>query len=47
MTRIGINGFGRMGRLALRAGKVLAWYDNEIGCVDRLIELAQKVGATR
>ncbi|HEX7138770.1 MAG TPA: erythrose-4-phosphate dehydrogenase, partial [Vicinamibacterales bacterium] len=26
--------------------KVLAWYDNEIGYVNRLIELAQKVGAT-
>jgi glyceraldehyde-3-phosphate dehydrogenase (arsenate-transferring) len=25
--------------------KVLAWYDNEIGYVNRLIELAQKVGA--
>jgi glyceraldehyde-3-phosphate dehydrogenase/erythrose-4-phosphate dehydrogenase len=108
-TRIGINGFGRMGRLALRAGsrasslsliptttgsaaavatsgplkgilgyekrplvsvdvkddprssiidapstmvvdgtcvKVLAWYDNEIRYVNRMIELAQKVGAS-
>ena len=26
--------------------KVLAWYDNEIGYVNRLVELAQKVGAT-
>ena len=26
--------------------KVLAWYDNEIGYVNRLIELAEKVGAT-
>src|SRR4029079_377096 len=26
--------------------KVLAWYDNEIGYVHRLIELAEKVGAT-
>ena len=26
--------------------KVLAWYDNEIGYVNRLIELAQKVGAS-
>ena len=26
--------------------KVLAWYDNEIGCVNRLMELAQKVGAS-
>ena len=26
--------------------KVLAWYDNEIGYVNRMIELAQKVGAT-
>ena len=24
--------------------KVLAWYDNEIGYVHRMIELAQKVG---
>ena len=62
-TRIGINGFGRMGRLALRAGwghpglqstmvvdrtcvDMLAWYDNEIGSVDRMIELAEKVGAS-
>ncbi|MEZ5289757.1 MAG: ArsJ-associated glyceraldehyde-3-phosphate dehydrogenase [Vicinamibacterales bacterium] len=27
--------------------KVLAWYDNEIGYVNRMVELAQKVGATR
>jgi len=27
--------------------KVLAWYDNEIGYVNRMIELAQKVGASR
>jgi glyceraldehyde 3-phosphate dehydrogenase len=27
--------------------KVLAWYDNEIGYVNRMIELAQKVGAFR
>ncbi|MBP6715338.1 MAG: ArsJ-associated glyceraldehyde-3-phosphate dehydrogenase [Acidobacteria bacterium] len=26
--------------------KVLAWYDNEIGYVHRMVELAQKVGAT-
>jgi glyceraldehyde 3-phosphate dehydrogenase len=26
--------------------KVLAWYDNEIGYVNRMVELAQKVGAT-
>jgi glyceraldehyde 3-phosphate dehydrogenase len=26
--------------------KVLAWYDNEIGYVNRLVELAQKVGAS-
>jgi hypothetical protein len=26
--------------------KVLAWYDNEIGYVDRMIELAEKVGAS-
>jgi glyceraldehyde 3-phosphate dehydrogenase len=26
--------------------KVLAWYDNEIGYVHRLIELAQRVGAS-
>ena len=25
--------------------KVLAWYDNEIGYVHRMVELAQKVGA--
>ena len=25
--------------------KVLAWYENEIGYVHRMIELAQKVGA--
>ena len=25
--------------------KVLAWYDNEIGYVHRMIELAQMVGA--
>ena len=29
-----------------RASKSLAWYDNEIGYVHRLIELAEKVGAT-
>ena len=27
--------------------KVLAWYDNEIGYVNRMIELAEKVGALR
>ena len=27
--------------------KVLAWYDNEIGYVHRLIELAQRVGSSR
>ncbi|MGE3704074.1 MAG: ArsJ-associated glyceraldehyde-3-phosphate dehydrogenase [Vicinamibacterales bacterium] len=27
--------------------KVLAWYDNEIGYVHRMIELAQKIGAAR
>jgi glyceraldehyde 3-phosphate dehydrogenase len=27
--------------------KVLAWYDNEIGYVNRMIEIAQKVGASR
>lgn len=27
--------------------KVLAWYDNEIGYVNRMVELAQKVGAQR
>jgi len=27
--------------------KILAWYDNEIGYVNRMIELAQKVGAAR
>lgn len=27
--------------------KVLAWYDNEIGYVNRMVELAQKVGARR
>ena len=26
--------------------KVLAWYDNEIGYVHRMVELAQKVGAS-
>ncbi|MEQ1727751.1 MAG: type I glyceraldehyde-3-phosphate dehydrogenase, partial [Vicinamibacterales bacterium] len=26
--------------------KVLAWYDNEIGYVNRMIELAQKVGSS-
>ena len=26
--------------------KILAWYDNEIGYVNRMIELAQKVGAS-
>jgi glyceraldehyde 3-phosphate dehydrogenase len=26
--------------------KVMAWYDNEIGYVNRMIELAQKVGAS-
>jgi glyceraldehyde 3-phosphate dehydrogenase len=26
--------------------KVLAWYDNEIGSVNRMIDLAQKVGAS-
>jgi glyceraldehyde-3-phosphate dehydrogenase/erythrose-4-phosphate dehydrogenase len=38
-TRIGINGFGPIGRLALG-------YDNEIGRVNRMIELAQKIGAS-
>jgi glyceraldehyde-3-phosphate dehydrogenase/erythrose-4-phosphate dehydrogenase len=45
--RVGINGFGRMGRLALRAGwgaPDLAWYDNEIGYVHRMLELLRKVG---
>lgn len=26
--------------------KIMAWYDNEIGYVHRMIELAQKVGAS-
>lgn len=26
--------------------KVLAWYDNEVGYVNRMVELAQKIGAT-
>jgi glyceraldehyde-3-phosphate dehydrogenase/erythrose-4-phosphate dehydrogenase len=26
--------------------EALAWYDNEIGYVNRMIELAQKVGAS-
>jgi glyceraldehyde 3-phosphate dehydrogenase len=26
--------------------KVLAWYDNEIGYVNRMIELTEKVGAS-
>ena len=26
--------------------KLLAWYDNEIGYVHRMVELASKVGAT-
>jgi len=26
--------------------KVLAWYDNEIGYVNRMVELARKVGAS-
>jgi glyceraldehyde 3-phosphate dehydrogenase len=27
--------------------KVMAWYDNEIGYVNRMIELAQKVAAAQ
>jgi glyceraldehyde-3-phosphate dehydrogenase/erythrose-4-phosphate dehydrogenase len=27
--------------------KVLAWYDNEIGYVNRMIEIAQKVASLR
>ena len=63
MPTIGISGFGRMGRLALRAAwghpglqstmvvdgacvDMLAWYDNEIGSGERMIELAEKVGAS-
>ncbi|MBE0438457.1 MAG: hypothetical protein IBX57_01640 [Gammaproteobacteria bacterium] len=49
--RIAINGFGRMGKLALQAGwndetqvKVLAWYDNEWGYVNRMIDLAKMIG---
>ena len=49
-TKIGINGFGRMGRLALRAGwgrpGVQFVHINEVGYVHRMIELADKVGAT-
>jgi glyceraldehyde 3-phosphate dehydrogenase len=26
--------------------KILAWYDNEIGYVNRMVELAYKVGAS-
>lgn len=39
--RAGINGFGRMGRLILRAG----WGspDNEWGYARRTVELAEKV----
>ena len=35
VTRIGINGFGRVGRL-----KVIAWYDNEWGYSCRVADLA-------
>jgi glyceraldehyde 3-phosphate dehydrogenase len=60
-ARIGINGFGRMGRLALRAGwgrpDLRFVHINEVAggpetvahllmFVNRLIELAQKVGAS-
>jgi glyceraldehyde-3-phosphate dehydrogenase/erythrose-4-phosphate dehydrogenase len=62
--RVGINGFGRMGRLALRDArsgvvdaistrvtdrrlvKVMAWYDNEWGYANRLVELAALVAAS-
>jgi glyceraldehyde-3-phosphate dehydrogenase/erythrose-4-phosphate dehydrogenase len=59
VVRVGIDGFGRIGRLALRAGprsaivdalstlvvagtqaKVFAWYDNERGTANRLVERA-------
>ena len=50
-TRIGINGFGRMGRLALRAdgdGLIFNLFTvrQRIGYVNRMIELAQKVAAS-
>jgi len=49
-TPIGIKGFGRMGRLALRAGwgrpDLRFIHINEIGYVHRLIELAASVGAS-
>jgi glyceraldehyde-3-phosphate dehydrogenase/erythrose-4-phosphate dehydrogenase len=49
-TRIGINGFGRMGRLALRAGWAATdlsfAHINEIGDANRMVDLARKVGAS-
>jgi glyceraldehyde-3-phosphate dehydrogenase/erythrose-4-phosphate dehydrogenase len=43
-TRVAINGFGRIGRAVLRAQvKVVAWYDNEWGYANRLVELAARV----
>ncbi|HBX6840055.1 TPA: hypothetical protein MIA67_09190 [Klebsiella pneumoniae] len=57
MVKVGINGFGRIGRNVLRAAlnnpdiqitlviggnmvKILAWYDNEWGFSNRLVDLA-------
>jgi glyceraldehyde-3-phosphate dehydrogenase/erythrose-4-phosphate dehydrogenase len=50
MTRVGINGMGRIGRLALGCTgrfltpdtllKVYAWYGHEMGCACRKVDLA-------
>ena len=55
-VRIGINGFGRFGRMVLRAAstmvtdgtqvKILAWYDNEWGYANRMAELARIVAVS-
>ena len=48
VTRLSINGFGRIGRQSLRAilerhpdhfAKVVAWYDNEWGYAYRMTDL--------
>ena len=46
-VRIGINGFGRMGKLGLRAGwgrpELEFVYDNEWGYVNRMMDIAQLI----
>ncbi len=52
VTRVGINGFGRIGRQSLRAilerhpdyfVKVVAWYNNEWGYACRMADLTHFV----